>query len=59
MLTTNPNFDAANAQPAKRPLYIVWIEGLAEPITSFRLEDVNVTQGGYGMAGYGLTGYAY
>jgi hypothetical protein len=56
-IITNPSFNAQNQQPTKRPLYMVIIEGLPEPLTTFRLDDVQVTWGGYGMSGYGITGY--
>lgn len=56
-IPTNSTFDASNQQLVKRPLFILWIEGVAEPLTTFRLEDVQVTRGGYGAGGYGLTGY--
>lgn len=56
-IPTNPVFDANSQQPVKRPLFILWIEGIAEPLTTFRLEDVQVTRGGYGIGGYGIYGY--
>ena len=56
-IPTNSIFDASNREPVKRPLYILWIEGVAEPLTTFRLEDAQVTRGGYGMGGYGIPGY--
>ncbi|MFB3921606.1 MAG: hypothetical protein ACE145_07780 [Terriglobia bacterium] len=59
MLTTNPSFDAANAGLVKRPLYIVVIDGVFDPLTTFRAEDAQVTWGGYGIGGYGTTGYGY
>ena len=59
MLLTNPNFDAANEKLAKRPLYILTIEEVLEPLTTFRIEDVDVTWGGYGIGGYGTTGYGF
>lgn len=58
-IATNPSFDTSNQQLVKRPLYIVSIEGLPEPLTTFRLDDQQVTWGGYGVAGYGTTGYGY
>jgi len=58
-LTTNTNFDAANSKVTKRPLYIVIIDGVFEPFTTFRAEDVQVVWGGYGIGGYGTTGYGY
>jgi hypothetical protein len=54
---TNPNFDSLNEKLIKRPLYMLIIEGIAEPLTTFRLNDVQVTWGGYGIGGYGTTGY--
>ncbi len=56
-IPTNPIFGTENQLLAKRPLYIVRIEGLPEPLTTFRFEDVQVTWGGYGIGGYGTTGY--
>lgn len=56
-ITTNPSFDSGNQQHAKRPLYMLSIEGIAEPLTTFRLDDAEVTWGGYGVGGYGTTGY--
>jgi len=56
---TTPSFDLKNLELVKRPLYVVAIEGLPEPLTTFRLEDVQVVRGGYGMSGYGTTGYGY
>jgi hypothetical protein len=58
-IVTNPNFDVNNAALAKRPLYVLTIEGVLEPLTTFRLEDTLVTQTGYGLSGYGTTGYGY
>jgi hypothetical protein len=57
MISTNLNFDAQNAALAKRPLYMLWIEGVLEPLTTFRVEDAQVTWGGYGIGGYGTAGY--
>lgn len=59
MLTTNPNFDAANLEFQKRPLYYLLIDGVMEPLTTFRADDAQITWGGYGMGGYGTTGYGY
>jgi len=56
-IITNPNFDTQNQQLIKRPLYLVSIDGLPEPLTTFRLDAVQVTWGGYGVGGYGTTGY--
>lgn len=58
-IVTNPNFDALNLALVKRPLYMAVIEGVFEPLTTFRLEDTQVTRSGYGLAGYGATGYGY
>jgi len=58
-IPTNPNFDGKNQELTKRPLYLVTIEGVLEPLTTFRLDDVQVTWGGYGIGGYGTTGYGY
>jgi hypothetical protein len=57
MIATNLSFDAKNQELSKRPLYIVTIEGVLEPLTTFRIEDANIVWGGYGVAGYGTTGY--
>ena len=59
MLATNPNFDAANLNLQKRPLYYLLIDGVMEPLTTFRADDAQITWGGYGMGGYGTTGYGY
>jgi len=56
---TNPSFDLNNAVLAKRPLYVVQIEGVIDPLTTFRPEDMNVAHTGYGVNGYGTTGYGY
>ena len=58
-IETNFNFDTNNAALVKRPLYVLVIEGLASPFTTFRPEDMQVTVSGYGMSGYGTTGYGY
>lgn len=56
-IDTNPNFDAQNAALEKRPLYVVEIEGVLDPLTTFRPQDWEVALTGYGMSGYGTTGY--
>lgn len=56
-IITNPSFNAQNLELVKRPLYMVSIEGLPEPLTTFRLDAVQVTWSGYGLSGYGLSGY--
>ena len=58
-VTTNPSFDLNNAAPAKQPLYVVQVDGVIDPLTTFRPEDMNVTHTGYGVNGYGTTGYGY
>ena len=58
-IPTNSTFDANNQQAVKRPLFVLWIESVAEPLATFRLEDVQVTHGGYGIGGYGILGYGY
>jgi hypothetical protein len=58
-IPTNSNFDAKNQELAKRPLYLVFIEGVLEPLTTFRPEDTEVSWGGYGVWGYGTLGYGY
>ncbi len=58
-IPTNTSFDAKNQELSKRPLYLVFIEGVLEPLTTFRLEDTQVAWGGYGVGGYGTTGYGY
>jgi len=57
MISTNLNFDAQNAALMKRPLYMLWIEGVLDPLTTFRIEDAHVTWGGYGIGGYGTAPY--
>jgi hypothetical protein len=56
-IITNPSFDQQNQQLAKRPLYMLWIEGLPDPLTTFLTEVAQVTLSGYGVGGYGTTGY--
>lgn len=56
-IQTNSSFDAQNVALEKRPLYVLVIEGVLDPLTTFRPEDWNITLGGYGMNGYGTTGY--
>lgn len=58
-VTTNPSFDLNNAALSKQPLYVVQIEGVMDPLTTFRPEDMNVLHTGYGVNGYGTTGYGY
>ncbi|MCJ7504519.1 MAG: hypothetical protein MUP80_15880 [Acidobacteriia bacterium] len=58
-VATNPSFDRKNIELQKRPLYVVTIEGVLEPLTTFRPEEAQVTWGGYGIGGYGTTGYGY
>ena len=36
---TNPTFDLNNAALAKQPLYVVQIEGIMDPLTTFRPEE--------------------
>ena len=59
MIVTNPNFDSANLDLQKRPLYLLIIDGVFEPLTTFRADDAQVIWGGYGIGGYGTTGYGY
>jgi hypothetical protein len=56
-IPTNPNFNTANGRLARRPLYVLEIDGVFEPLTTFRYEDYNVSLGGYGVSGYGILGY--
>jgi hypothetical protein len=56
-IETNSSFDTQNAALVKRPLYVVEIEGVLDPLTTFRPQDWEVTLTGYGMNGYGTTGY--
>ena len=58
-LATNPPWNIENAKLEKRPLYVLVIENLLEPLTSFRPEEARITWGGYGIGGYGTTGYGY
>ena len=58
-ITTNSSFDLKNQELIKRPLYVVIIEGMLEPLTTFRLDEAQVTWGGYGIGAYGTTGYGY
>jgi hypothetical protein len=58
-IQTNFSFDTYNAALAKRPLYVLVIEGIAVPLTTFLPEDMQVEVSGYGMSGYGTTGYGY
>ncbi len=50
-IPTNSNFDAKNLELTKRPLYLLTIEGVLEPLTTFRLEDDQITRYGYGIGG--------
>jgi hypothetical protein len=56
-IETNPSFDSQNTALTKRPLYVVQIEGVLDPLTTFRPQDWEITLAGYGMNGYGLSGY--
>ena len=56
-INTNPGFNTQNQALIKRPLYMLFIEGLPEPLTTFRLDSMQVTWSGYGLGGYGTTGY--
>ena len=56
-IITNPSFNTQNQQLVKRPLYLVSIEGLPEPLTTFRPDEVQVIWRGYGLSAYGTTGY--
>ena len=58
-LTTNQTWNIENARLEKRPLYYLLIDGVMEPLTTFRADDAQITWGGYGMGGYGTTGYGY
>ena len=58
-IPTNSKFDAKNLELTKRPLYLLTIEGVLEPLTTFRQEDVQITLYGYGIGGYGVMGYGY
>ena len=58
-IPTNSNFDAKNLELTKRPLYLLTIEGIIEPLTTFHLEDAQVIRHGYGIGGYGVMGYGY
>lgn len=58
-IPTNTTFDAENQSLIKRPLYLLIIEGIADPLTTFRPDDMQVTWSGYGLSGYGTTGYGY
>jgi hypothetical protein len=58
-IQSNPNFDSKNQALTKHPLYLVLIEGLPEPLCTFRYEESLITWGGYGVGGYGTTGYGY
>jgi len=57
MLKTLGQWNIENAKPAKRPLYVVFIENLPEPLSTFRTEDMQVQVTGYGTSGYGTTNY--
>lgn len=58
-LLTNAKWNIENEKLQKRPLYLLIIEGVFEPLTTFRAGDAQVTWGGYGIGGYGTTGYGY
>lgn len=54
---TDPAFDAQNSSPAKRPLYMLFIDGLPDSITSFVFDQTIITIQGYGLSGYSTNGY--
>lgn len=56
-IPTNEGFQDKNLQLAKRPLYIVTIDGIFWPLLTFRPEDAQINWGGYGIGGHGTTGY--
>lgn len=56
-IVTNPRFDVANQQLAKRPLYMAFIDSTFDALSTFRAEDLNVALTGYGIGGYGINGY--
>lgn len=58
-IQTNPSFDTSNTALVKRPLYVLTIQGVTTPLTTFRPQDMQVVISGYGMSGYGTTGYGY
>lgn len=58
-IPTNPNFDLENAKLRRQPLYIVVIDGVFEPLSTFRYEDYAVSLGGYGVELYGVVGWGY
>jgi len=58
-IPTNSNFDAKHLELTKRPLYLLTIEGVLEPLSTFRPEDVQIIRYGYGIGGYGVMGYGY
>jgi hypothetical protein len=58
-IPTNSPWTIENAKLVKRPLYLVIIEGVSEPLTTFRPDDTEVVWGGYGIGGYGINEYGY
>jgi len=56
-IPTNTSFATKNSELVKRPLYVLLIDGVLEPLTTFRAEEAQVVWGGYGVGGYGTTGY--
>lgn len=58
-ILTTPDWDLENAKLIKRPLYLVVIQDLAEALSTFRAEDMEVVVGGYGIGGYGINPYGY
>lgn len=58
-ISATPAFEAENSKLTKRPLYLLTIDGVFEPLTTFRAQEAQVVWGGYGIGGYGTTGYGY
>jgi hypothetical protein len=58
-IPTNASFDVKNLELTKHPLYLLTIEGVLEPLTTFLPEAVAISHHGYGISGYGATGYGY
>lgn len=54
---TDPTFDTQNSSLAKRPLYMLFIDGIPDSITTFVPELAQIALEGYGLNAYGKSGY--
>jgi hypothetical protein len=56
-ITTDPAFNTQNSNLAKQPLYLLFIDGIPDSITTFVAEQALITLEGYGLNPYGKSGY--